>query len=691
MNPLALPPPSPLRKIHVVFKTHLDVGFTDFAARVVRAYFDHHIPRSLALARALRLAGGEYRFIWTTGSWLISAYLEQAAAAERAQMEAAIAAGDIVWHGLPFTTHSELMDAGFFRFGLSLSAELDHRFGRHTLAAKLSDVPGQTIAIVPLMAEAGLQFLHIGVNAASTPPSTPPVFLWRNPQGGECVVMYDHGSYGGLKLVPGLDEALYFAHTGDNLGPQTPEEIHSIFDRLRRSFPGVSVEASTLDAFASQLLSIKDSLTVITQEIGDTWIHGGASDPGKMSAFRTLLRLRTAWLESRHVDPAAAAFKAFSRCLLLVPEHTWGLDVKTHLKDSSTYAPAKFRAARSGEDFQKLELSWAEQRAYLDQAVQVLDANLAAEARQALAEAAPARPDLAQWGSPVDPAGLYELPLFRLRFDPASGAIVTLQERQSGRHWASPRQPLGRLCYETFSQADYDRFYRQYIRVKKVDEWWAVPDFTKPGMAAAGAQHSLTMPPLTALYRCSDDRADHFLCCMEAPPSAWQEAGCPRLFYLQVSVSKTAPEIGLDLHWFEKQPNRLPEALWFSFVPPVARSGRWTLLKLGQAIPPANVIQNGSRHLHAVTPGVIYQDETACLSVDSLDTALVAPGQPSLLNFNNRQPSQHQGMHFLLYNNVWGTNFPMWSGADARFRFVLRFNRQSVDHLPHGDNQQDQF
>ena len=28
-------------------------------------------------------------------------------------------------------------------------------------------------------------------------------------------------------------------------------------------------------------------------------------------------------------------------------------------------------------------------------------------------------------------------------------------------------------------------------------------------------------------------------------------------------------------------------------------------------------------------------------------------------------------MHVNLYNNVWGTNFPMWYEEDARFRFVL--------------------
>ncbi|NOG48471.1 MAG: hypothetical protein HND48_02750 [Chloroflexi bacterium] len=51
---------------------------------------------------------------------------------------------------------------------------------------------------------------------------------------------------------------------------------------------------------------------------------------------------------------------------------------------------------------------------------------------------------------------------------------------------------------------------------------------------------------------------------------------------------------------------------------------------------------------------------------------LVAPGRPSLLDFHNRLPDMSGGVHFNLYNNVWGTNFPMWFEDDARFRFVLR-------------------
>ncbi len=33
--------------IHLIFKTHLDVGFTNYASMVVEQYFQHHIPNSI--------------------------------------------------------------------------------------------------------------------------------------------------------------------------------------------------------------------------------------------------------------------------------------------------------------------------------------------------------------------------------------------------------------------------------------------------------------------------------------------------------------------------------------------------------------------------------------------------------------------------------------------------------------------
>jgi hypothetical protein len=98
--------------------------------------------------------------------------------------------------------------------------------------------------------------------------------------------------------------------------------------------------------------------------------------------------------------------------------------------------------------------------------------------------------------------------------------------------------------------------------------------------------------------------------------------------------------------------------------------------KMGNMISPLEVVRKGNRKLHAIERRVVYRDEEGGLTLESLDAPLLAPGEPSLLNFNNKQPPLKRGVHFNLYNNVWGTNFPMWYGEDARFRFVLRVAAQ---------------
>ena len=75
--------------------------------------------------------------------------------------------------------------------------------------------------------------------------------------------------------------------------------------------------------------------------------------------------------------------------------------------------------------------------------------------------------------------------------------------------------------------------------------------------------------------------------------------------------------------------------------------------------------------MHGVHGGVSYQEADFRLNIDALDAVLVAPGKPSLLDFHNQLPDMAGGMHFNLYNNIWGTNFPMWFEDDARFRFVI--------------------
>ena len=106
-----------MKKILVLFKTHLDVGFTDFSSTVIRRYNEEFIPRSIAVARELAARGVAEGFTWTTGSYLIHQYLQQADEAQKAAMEEAIRNKWIRWHGLPTTTHSEVADKNLFNYG----------------------------------------------------------------------------------------------------------------------------------------------------------------------------------------------------------------------------------------------------------------------------------------------------------------------------------------------------------------------------------------------------------------------------------------------------------------------------------------------------------------------------------------------------------------------------------------------
>ena len=97
--------------------------------------------------------------------------------------------------------------------------------------------------------------------------------------------------------------------------------------------------------------------------------------------------------------------------------------------------------------------------------------------------------------------------------------------------------------------------------------------------------------------------------------------------------------------------------------------------KLGLWLSPFDVAAGGNRRMHHTQKGVRW----AGLELEGLDTGLVSLGGPALLEFDRTLPEQSAGAWWNLYNNVWGTNFPMWYGQDARFRFILDFAQFSED------------
>ena len=630
--------------VHLIFKTHLDLGFTALAGDVRARYHEDFIPRAIDTAEHFfREDPDRPMFVWTTGAWLIWDHLESAGRERARRLEWAIERGLIRWHALPFTLHSELMTPGLFRLGLGFSRELDHRFGVVTRAAKMTDVPGHSRGIVPLLAEAGVTYLHIGVNEASPVPEVPRMFRWQV-EGAEIVVHYD-ASYGGVASFPGTSTGVAFAHSGDNLGPPGVPQVADSWRNLAHERPEAIIVASSLEPVAEAATKAAAHLPVITAEIGDSWIHGVASDPIKTSRFLSLQRLFEAFCSER-LTPSRMRF---GRALCLIPEHTWGVDIKSYLRDEQCWDRPAFEAARRSDPrFVLTEASWAEQRSYLDEAVSCLEGDDRVRAGRALKNE---RQDQAMMEA-VSPRP----------FEVSPEGHITRLRLPDGTELAAHH--LIELAYETYDASDIDVHLRSYLSAEPL---WAVYDHGKPGLDRAKTARS-------GRFAATFIAADGGLLTYRFEPELVNTFGAPAEIQIGIlPLDGRSLEIRLELKG--KPANRMPEAAFLSFDPPMD-AGSLRFEKLGVWNDPVEQVARGGAGLQAVS-SVRWESGGQAFQLTPLDTSLVMPAGKPFMRYDSLPRFGDAGIAFNLFNNKWGTNFPMWWEGD----FVARFILQAVPKL----------
>jgi hypothetical protein len=528
--------------------------------------------------------------------------------AQVAEFEDAVRNGDIRWHAFPHNSEPEMLDVELFKYGVQLTVSLAARFNLVPPAVMLQrDVPSMTRGVVPLLHEAGVIGINVGINGASAPVAVPSVakctngeistpFLWRdNSTNTSTIASFHPGDYGRLPgnsgqrllcdciAVEGVDEALCCGWRGDNEGGPTVDEVKKDFAILKAAFPSAAVEASTLDAYCGVVhnqtpaLLASGALPTVDMEMGDSWVYGCASDPWKMAAARVMMRARTNCVRyglphlqpvKAMVTPTTAAadtllidtrcspdriegWEDFSRLLLKVSEHTWGLDGRCNTEPQTSWPNKDFELIRSTPMFTQQEFAWGEQRQYLTKALAALNASapfaqsIAAEiallrrpvpvpAGDAAAKDGAARPVAS--AAATDTASRVVVPLpkskwgeaisigsFVVQVDVASGALIgltqtslandstsgvdpaanhTYEERRlmsGGREWASSKYPIGRWVYQTHDKADGERFMDTYLWRKGIS--WAGRVFEKLGLTDSMANETTSTAAVVGMWK----------------------------------------------------------------------------------------------------------------------------------------------------------------------------------------------
>jgi|GEM_PF-6949814 len=215
--------PLPIKELIVATKNHVDIGFTEPESKVLHDACRWMLPLAADQARLMREEGGD-GFCWTVPSYIATLALEWLDGEPLRKVEQGFAAGDLSWHALPFTTHTELLDESLIEAGAAISRRLDQRFGRATTCAKMTDVPSHALGLVRALARNGIQSLHVGVNWMSPSPEIPPVCRWQDGEGNEIILFIDPRGYGGMMRLPGEERAFYWDLVGDNC------EVPSILD-----------------------------------------------------------------------------------------------------------------------------------------------------------------------------------------------------------------------------------------------------------------------------------------------------------------------------------------------------------------------------------------------------------------------------------------------------------------------------
>lgn len=374
-----------VEEIIVVFKTHFDIGYTDMAVNVVERYRTSMIDQALAVADQNRDLPPAQQFVWTLPGWPMHKILGPYPAQnpeKRQRIADALRGGRFAVHALPFTTHTELLGLEDLVRGLTFSSRLSRQAGLPLPRdAKMTDVPSHTWALVTLLKHAGIDFLHIGCNSASSSPDVPPLFWWEGPDGSRLLTMYSAAGYG-TGLVPPEDWPyrawLALIHTGDNHGPPKPGEVEKLLEEAQTKLPGVKVRIGRLSDFADAVLAGRPEIPVVRGDMPDTWIHGPMSDP--MGAFiaRTVrpkiataealnMELRIWGASQMRADEAIAA--AYEQSLLY-GEHTWGGSLGW-IQSAFGYGE-KFKQHRLLGRYQRSEASWDEHSEYIAGAAQLV-------------------------------------------------------------------------------------------------------------------------------------------------------------------------------------------------------------------------------------------------------------------------------------------------------------------------------
>jgi len=353
---------NPVRKweIYMLHHTHLDIGYTHVQTEVEQMQWQY-LEDAIELGEKTKDYPVGSRFKWLPeGLWAVDSYLKQASPEKEKRLIDAVRKGTI---GLDALYGNELTALPRPEALLELTGyarRLSKTYGLTIDSAMITDVPGYTWGLVPVLAQSGVTYLSIGPNfghrigyTLSTWGDKP--FYWESPSGKGKVLCWMAGMgyswfHTGLNYTK-IDRKLeatrifdYLKRLEDkafpydivqvryNIGsdngpcdPMLPDIVRAWNEKY--AYPKMII-ASPSEMFRAFEGRYGDTLPVVRGDFTPYWEDGAASSARETALNRAaaerLVQAQTLYAMLGPDPYPAHAFHEAYRQALLYDEHTWG-------------------------------------------------------------------------------------------------------------------------------------------------------------------------------------------------------------------------------------------------------------------------------------------------------------------------------------------------------------------------------
>ena len=343
------------REIYLLSYSHNDIGYTDLQPNIEKKQW-RNLDEALRIIQATKEFPPDAKYKWNMEVlWGLDGYFRDRPEPERQAVIEEIRNGNIGLNGLYANVLTGLANATeMYRF-TEFARELKKKYGIEIQTALVSDIPGFTWGIVPVLAQSGVKYFSVSPNPGDRIGSTieklgDKPFYWTSQSGQERVLTWvaaaSYASFheGDLtklgdekifRLLRKLDDSAYpydivqlpYTIGGDN-GPPDPK-LPDYVKRWNETYESPRLIIAThAEMFREFERRYGSTLPTYAGDFTPYWEDGAASSATETMLNRQasdrLIQAEAVWsLRDPGTYPAVEFSKAWKN-VVLYDEHTWG-------------------------------------------------------------------------------------------------------------------------------------------------------------------------------------------------------------------------------------------------------------------------------------------------------------------------------------------------------------------------------